>query len=91
MYKIAREAAYNYISVYFFKKRLPFRDAGAMSHDAALFVIEQYLKKPGFQVGKISAYIHFGVLKELFRNKRSEMCEISYEGLVEKGLKAGVC
>jgi hypothetical protein len=59
-------------------------DINEKSHEAATFVIEQYLRKPEFRVGKISAYIYFGTRKALFKNKNIEMNECSLEELNEK-------
>jgi hypothetical protein len=84
MYLIAKEAAKNYISSYWKKHGLYNYDIEEKSHDSALFVIEQYLRKPQFKVDKISAYIYFGVKKSLFINKEIEMSEVSYEQYFEE-------
>jgi hypothetical protein len=84
MYCVAKEAAKNYLIKYCRQRGLRL-NLEELSHDSALFVIEQYLKKPAFKVGKISAYIYFGVKKTLFRNKDVEMREgVSYEELMER-------
>jgi hypothetical protein len=84
MYEIAKQCSYNYLKKYCNQRGLHHLDIDEKSHDAALFVIEQYLKKPEFKVNKISAYIHFGVCKVLFHNKDYEMREISYEEMIEQ-------
>jgi hypothetical protein len=84
MYEIAKKAARNYIRKYCQQRGLFNLDIDELSHEASLFVIEQYLKKPEFSVGKISAYIHFGTQKALFKNKTIEMNELSYDELIEK-------
>jgi hypothetical protein len=84
MYCVAREAAANYIRKYCKQRGLFNLDINEMSHDSALFVIEQYLKKPEFKVLKISAYIHFGTRKALFKDKDIEQREISYEQYFEE-------
>jgi hypothetical protein len=84
MYEIAKEAAANYIRKYCQSHGLHNLNGKEKSHDAALFVIEQYLKKNDFRVNKISAYIHFGVKKALFRDKEIEQRELSYEAILEK-------
>jgi hypothetical protein len=85
MYCVAKNVAFNYIKKYCQSHGLLNLDIKEKSHDAALFVIEQYLRKPEFKVEKISAYIHFGTRKALFKNKDVEMMEgISYEELIEK-------
>jgi hypothetical protein len=61
-------------------------DINEKSHEAATFVIEQYLRKPEFKVYKISAYIYFGTRKVLFKNKNIEINEISYDELLEREL-----
>jgi hypothetical protein len=86
MYLIAKEAAANYIKKYCRSKGLYNLDIEEKSHDAALFVIEQYLIKSKFKVEKLSAYIHFGVIKVLFKNKNIEISEISYDELLEREL-----
>jgi hypothetical protein len=83
MYCVAREAARNYLKKYCRNHGLYNLDVEELSHDAALFVIEQYLRKSDFKVEKISAYIHFGVKKVLFKDKDIEMRELSYEQLTE--------
>jgi hypothetical protein len=87
MYKVAKEVAYNYLKKYCKKKGIRL-NIEELSHDSALFVIEQYLRKPNFCIGKISSYIYFGTIKVLFKSKDVEMREVSYEQLIEyrKGL-----
>jgi hypothetical protein len=84
MYLIAKEAAYNYIKKYCNQRGLYHLDIEEKSHEAALFVIEQYLKKPEFKIDKISAYVYFGVKKSLFKNMDIEMNEMSYDEMIEK-------
>jgi hypothetical protein len=84
MYLIAKEAAYNYIKNYCKQRGLYNLDIDEKYHEASVFVIEQYLKKPEFKVNKISAYIYFGIQKSLFHNKDIEMNECSLEELNEK-------
>jgi hypothetical protein len=84
MYEIAKAAAFNYIKKYCQSHGLFNLDINELSHDSALFVIEQYLKKPEFKVEKISAYIYFGVKKVLFKDKDIEQNEISYEQYFEE-------
>jgi hypothetical protein len=83
MYEIAKQVSFNYINKYCKKKGI-ILNIEELSHDSALFVIEQYLRKPEFKVKKISAYAYFGTIKSLFKNKKIEMTEISYEELCEK-------
>jgi hypothetical protein len=84
MYSIAKEAAYNYLKKYRQQHGLYNLDIKEKSHEAALFIIEQYLKKPEFHVDKLSAYIYFGCLKSLFKNIKTEQMELSYEELMER-------
>jgi hypothetical protein len=84
MYSIAKQCAFNYIRKYCQQKGLHHLDIEEKSHEAALFVIEQYLKKPEFKVEKISAYVYFGVRKTLFKNKDIEQMEVSYDEIMEK-------
>jgi hypothetical protein len=85
MYGIAKEAAHNYLTNYSRRKGIRFNTLHEMSHDSSLYVIEQYLRKPEFKVIRISSYIHFGVLKTLFKNKDLDMKEFSYEEYLENG------
>jgi hypothetical protein len=80
MYGIAGEAARNYLRKYCRRKGIRLNNLTEKAHDAALFVIEQYLRKPAFKVIKISAYIHFGVLKVLFKDKERETREVTLGG-----------
>jgi hypothetical protein len=82
MYELLKKMAYNYIANYCKKKgvRLSIEEK---AHDSALYVIEKYLKKPDFYIKKASAYIYFGVLKSLFKNKEREMREVSFEQYYE--------
>jgi hypothetical protein len=82
MYEIAKEAAKNYLVKYCRDKGIRL-DVNELSHDAALFIIEQYLKKPGFKVDKLSAYIYYGTIKVLFKDKDREQKEVSYEQYIE--------
>jgi hypothetical protein len=80
MYGICAELAGNYIRKYARQRGLRL-DAEELAHDSAVYVIEQYLKKPAFRVGRISAYIHFGCVKSLFRDKERERRETLWEDL----------
>jgi hypothetical protein len=86
MYLIAKQAAFNYINKYCRSRGLHNLDVDELSHEASTYVIEQYLRKPQFNVGKISAYIHYGVIKVLYRNKDHEMMEVSYDDIIEREL-----
>jgi hypothetical protein len=82
MYLIAKEAAKNYISKYCRARGLKL-NIDELSHDSAIYIIEQYLRKPEFKIEKISSYIYFGTRKSLFRDKEQEQCEISWDELNE--------
>jgi hypothetical protein len=84
MYKIARDISYNYIQKYCQKKGIRL-NIDEKSHDSALYVISKYLKKPDFMIKKISAYMHYGVLKTLFNEKQKKIdtTEVSYEEYME--------
>jgi hypothetical protein len=84
MYSVAKDIAYNYIKKYCNQRGLHHLDIEEKSHDAALFVIEQYLRKPQFRVERISAYIYFGTRKALFKDKDRETLERSYEEIMER-------
>jgi hypothetical protein len=58
MYRLCVDIASNYIGKYAKGKGLNL-DITELSHDSAVYVIEQYLKKPGFRIERISAYMHF--------------------------------
>jgi hypothetical protein len=79
MYLLIKEITYNYINDYCFKKGLTHIDKNEKAHDAAMFIILQYLKKPDFKIKAISSYAYFGIKKALFQNKNQEMNEVSYE------------
>jgi hypothetical protein len=83
MYLIAKEVALNYLRKYCNLHGLVL-DTEELSHDAAMYVIEQHLRKPHWSVARISAYVYFGVLKVLFKNKEREKNEVSYEELTER-------
>jgi hypothetical protein len=82
MYAVAKEAGYNYLKKYCLKKGIRLQNLAEMSHDSAMFIIDQYLRKPDFKILRLSAYIYFGVIKTLFRNKGVETREVSYEETV---------
>jgi hypothetical protein len=86
MYKIIQKIAYNYLKKYEKRKGISLRK-DELSHDAAVFVIEQYLKKSDFLIQKISAYTYFGVIKVLYMDKEREINEVSYEAFYEKKYK----
>jgi hypothetical protein len=83
MYEIAKEAAFNYIAKYCRNRGIRL-DLEELSHNSAVFVIEQYLKKPQFEIGKISSYIYYGVIKSLYKDKNREQLEVSYEQYFEE-------
>jgi hypothetical protein len=56
-------------------------DIAVLSHDSAVYVIEKYLIKPGFRIGRISAYMYYGYLKSLDWGKRWEQREVSYTAI----------
>jgi hypothetical protein len=78
MYSLCIDVASNYIGKYARERGL-LLDIPELSHDSAVYVIERYLKKPGFRIERISAYIHFGCIKSLFRNKEQEQREVSID------------
>jgi hypothetical protein len=83
LYNLCVKLAKKYLLKYCRKKGIML-NIEEKAHDSAIFVIEQYLKKPDFKVNRISAYIFFGVVKTLYKDKHIEMNEVSYEELVEK-------
>jgi hypothetical protein len=83
MYEVAKQAAFNYLQKYCHNHGIKLNNK-ELSHDAAMFVIEQHLKKPEWRVKRISAYIHFGVIKVLYRDKEREIREDSYEEMNER-------
>jgi hypothetical protein len=83
MYEVILRISRNYIVKYARARGLRL-DLEELPHISALFIIEQYLKKPAFRVNKLSAYAHFGCLKALTKNKDIDQNEVSYEGLFEK-------
>jgi uncharacterized protein (UPF0128 family) len=83
LYYICVKLAKKYLNKYCRKKGITL-NIEEKSHDSAMFVIEQYLKKLDFKVNRISAYVYFGVIKNLYKDKHREMSEVSYEELVEK-------
>jgi hypothetical protein len=83
MYEVCVEISTNYINKYQ-KSRGLHLDVNELSHVAALFIIEQYLRKPEFKILKLSGYIHFGCLKALFKDSEREKREVSWDALAEK-------
>jgi hypothetical protein len=77
MYLVALEAARNYIVKYKRGKNLAL-DVRVLSHDAAMYCIEKYLYKDNFRIDKISSYVWFGVLKNLFKDKDHDQ-NVSFE------------
>jgi hypothetical protein len=82
LYFICVKISNKYLNKYCQKKGITL-NIKEKSHDSALFVIEQYLKKPHFKVNRISAYVYFGVIKSLYKDKHIEMNEVSYEEMIE--------
>jgi hypothetical protein len=83
MYEVAKEISFNYLNKYERKKGIHL-NKDELSHDSAMFVIEQYLRKKDFVIEKISAYVYFGMIKVLYSDKEREMREISFEEYYEK-------
>jgi predicted nuclease of restriction endonuclease-like RecB superfamily len=84
MYKTAKEASSNYLKKYCKSRGLRHLNIDDLSHDAAMYIIDQHIRKPDFKVEKLSAYIYFGVIKTLFKNKNQEIHEVPY-GLLAGG------
>jgi hypothetical protein len=78
MYRLCVDMAGNYIRKYARERRLKL-DVAELSHDSAVFVIERYLKEPGFKIDRISAYMYFGCVKNLYRDKEWEQRRVSYD------------
>jgi hypothetical protein len=76
MYRLCVEIATNYITKYARKRGLRL-DIPELSHDSAIYAIEQYLKKPEFRIKSISAYMYLGCIKNLFRDKERDQREVS--------------
>jgi hypothetical protein len=89
MYSLCSDIASNYIRKYARAKRLPHLDIAELSHDSAVYVIDQYLRKPGFRIMRISAYMHFGCIKTLFRGKKREQREVPYNSLIRETKEGG--
>ena len=84
MYLVALECCRNYIKKYCDDKGLYSIDIEEKSEDAAIYVIDKYLKHPDFKIKKLSAYAYFGVLKALFCFAEQEKHETSLEVMQEK-------
>jgi hypothetical protein len=84
MYLVAYDCCKNYIRKYCNDKGLRLTDIDEKSEDAAIYVIDKYLKHPDFKIQKLSAYAYFGVLKALFSMAEQEMHETSLEVIQEK-------
>jgi hypothetical protein len=78
MYQIAKHAARNYIRNYCLHKKLHL-EVPELAHDAAMYLIEQYLKPKVFRIKRLSAYIYFGVIKVLYRDYKKGVSIISYD------------
>jgi hypothetical protein len=78
MYRLCAEIAGNYIRKYEAKHGLRL-DTQTLAHDSAVYVIDQYLRRPAFKVQRISAYIYFGCMKSLYKDKKREQREVSFE------------
>ena len=80
MYRVCVEIAANYLAKYARARRLNL-EIEVLAHDAAVYMIEQYLRKPGFRIRRLSAYIHFGCFKVLFRDKERDLMEVSWDSI----------
>jgi hypothetical protein len=83
MYVIAKECSKNYITDYCRKKGLYHLDIETLSHDSAIYCIEKYLKKESFKIEKISSYVYFGMIKNLFKDKEKDQLEVEYDNFFE--------
>jgi hypothetical protein len=83
MYEVILRISKNYIVKYARARGLRL-DLEELSHVSALYIIEQYLKKPAFRVNRLSAYAHFGCIKALSKDMDKDKNEVSYEELFEK-------
>jgi hypothetical protein len=78
MYGICLKIGTGYLKKYCASKKVEL-DIDMLAHDAALYVIEQHLRKPEWRVENIHAYMRFGVMKALFRDAHKETLTTSYE------------
>jgi hypothetical protein len=81
MYPLCVEVASNYIRKYARTRGLQL-DIPELSHDSAIYAIEQYLKKPDFKINYIATYMRFGALKSMFRDKEHDQWEVSFDDLL---------
>jgi hypothetical protein len=81
MYLLCVEVASNYIRKYARTRGLSL-DIPELSHDSAIYAIEQYLKKPGFRIKYIATYMRLGAIKNMFRDKEHDQQEVSYDDLM---------
>jgi hypothetical protein len=91
MYLLCVEIATNYIAKYARERGLSL-DIPGLSHDSAMYAIEQYLKKPEFKIKRISAYMYFGCIKTMSRDKDRDQREaVSYDEFLlnEEAARAG--
>jgi hypothetical protein len=89
MYETAVRAAGNYIRKYAKGRGLAFQNIDCLAHDSAMYIIEQHIRKPDFKIERLSAYIHFGVIKTLFKDKEQEMNEVSFDTLEDVNIGRG--
>jgi hypothetical protein len=82
MYQVAKHAAHQYLLKYCRNKKIHL-EVLDLAHDAAMYIIEQYLKPKVFRVQRLSAYIYFGVIKVLYRDYKKGLVVISYEEWLE--------
>ncbi|MDR0722088.1 MAG: hypothetical protein LBF75_04735 [Treponema sp.] len=78
MYQVAKHVAHHYLLKYCRNKKLHL-EVPDLAHDAAMYIIEQYLKPKVFRVQRLSAYIYFGVIKVLYRDYKKGVSVISYD------------
>jgi hypothetical protein len=81
MYRLCVEVASNYIRKYARTRGLQL-NIPELSHDSSIYAIEQYLKKPGFRIRYIAAYMRLGAIKNMFRDKEWDQRKMSFDDLL---------
>lgn len=84
MYVLLIDYYRNLIANYALKRCLRFHDSAVeeKSLDMASRTIEHYLRRPDFQIGKLSSYAHFDFIKIMSAGKEWDRTE-SFEQIIE--------
>ena len=76
LYKLIRGYMTGFLKSYARKKKFFMDDLEGKTEDCTYFIIEQYIKKPGWKIDRFTAYYHNAIVKIVHGEKQKQHDEI---------------